>query len=73
MSPHAPYSVSPDLFLRINELNNENSIISIHNQEVQDEDLMFLDKSGGFISFIENFGFSMNHFSPIEKLRFIIQ
>lgn len=67
MSPHAPYSVSPDLFLRINELNNENSIISIHNQEVQDEDLMFLDKSGGFISFIENFGFSMNHFSPIEK------
>ncbi|MBK9272110.1 MAG: amidohydrolase family protein [Saprospiraceae bacterium] len=67
MSPHAPYSVSPQLFQKINSLNRNNDILSIHNQEVQDEDLMFLNRGGGFIEFIQNFGFSMDHFIPIGK------
>lgn len=66
MVPHAPYSVSKSLFSKINELNTSASnILSIHNQECVDEDLLFLNKTGGFISFWESFGFSMKDFEAI--------
>lgn len=67
MSPHAPYSVSPTLFAKINETNVRPTILSIHNQEVKDEDSLFLDGTGGFKEFIEGFGFSMDHFRPTGR------
>jgi len=68
MVAHAPYSVSKKLFSRINALNTATSnISSIHNQECIDEDLLFINKTGGFVSFWESFGFSMNDFQPIGK------
>ncbi|NOT36351.1 MAG: amidohydrolase family protein [Saprospiraceae bacterium] len=66
-SPHAPYSVSKSLFKLIKENNNLDSIISIHNQEVEDEDLLFVDKSGGFEKFFSQFGFSLTHFQATGK------
>ena len=40
----------------------EQAIISIHNQEVKDEDELFESKGGGFIPFFEGFGFDYSHF-----------
>jgi cytosine/adenosine deaminase-related metal-dependent hydrolase len=67
LSPHAPYSVSPTLFEKIKMANPQASILSIHNQEVSDENLLFLDGSGGFKDFIQGFGFSMDHFKPTGR------
>jgi len=47
--PHAPYTVSSTLFNKIFEISREsNSIISIHNQENQDENKLYINKSGKF-------------------------
>ncbi len=65
--PHAPYSVSRKLFELINQNNSPESIISIHNQEVIDEDELFQQKTGGFEKFFEQFGFSLDKFRPTFK------
>ncbi|MBK9107053.1 MAG: amidohydrolase family protein [Saprospiraceae bacterium] len=63
MVAHAAYSVTPGLFKKIAAINNtQNSIMSVHNQESEDDDLLFLSKSGGFPDFWESFGFSMSAF-----------
>ena len=62
--PHASYSVSDRLFEKIRTFNSEQAIISIHNQEVKDENELFESKGGGFIPFFEGFGFDYSHFQP---------
>ncbi|MFZ1749848.1 MAG: amidohydrolase family protein, partial [Saprospiraceae bacterium] len=73
--PHAPYTVSPDLFKYVNDNNKKGSTISIHNQETPDEDQLFMDGSGGFFDFFNGFGMNMDHFRPLGKssLHFTIQ
>lgn len=66
MVPHASYSVSPSLFKLINHF-NEQAIISIHNQELQAENDLFLSKSGGFISFYQQLGIELSQFRPNGK------
>lgn len=65
--PHAPYSVSPELFDFINKANPEKATISIHNQETADENQLFNDGSGGFKKFVAGFGFSLEDFKPLGK------
>ena len=67
--PHAPYTVSKKLYQLINHLNDQNGqgTVSVHNQETLDENLLFIDRSGGFPEFIESFGFSLKEFYPIGK------
>ncbi|MBK7881614.1 MAG: amidohydrolase family protein [Saprospiraceae bacterium] len=67
MVPHAPYSVTPQLFKLINHQNCDPTVISIHNQEVMDEDLLFLSKQGGFLDFYQHFGFNLDTFLPTGK------
>ena len=62
--PHAPYSVTPELFDFINKANPENATVSLHNTETVDENLMFQDGSGGFKAFFESLGMSLDHFKP---------
>jgi cytosine/adenosine deaminase-related metal-dependent hydrolase len=62
--PHAPYTVSPTLFKRINQANDTAVTVSIHNQETPHENELFRYKTGGFKTFLEQFGFSLDHFSP---------
>ena len=61
--PHAPYSVSPSLFEKINDANpNDGVTISIHNEETVPENDLFLTKTGGFIDFYAGFGISLDNF-----------
>jgi cytosine/adenosine deaminase-related metal-dependent hydrolase len=65
--PHAPYSVSPTLFHKINAANTQSSTgrqtISIHNQETPPEMELFLHKTGDFLNFYQKFGISLDAFS----------
>ncbi len=45
ISPHAPYSVSKNLFRLINDVSAE-QIVTIHNQECEAENQLYLNKSG---------------------------
>jgi len=66
--PHAPYTVSPTLFEKINKLNDSNDItVSIHNQETVEENLLFLTKTGGFIDFYDEFKISLDKFEATGK------
>lgn len=61
--PHAPYSVTPDLFRRVAEFNTENdATISIHNQETVHEDALFLTKTGDLLKFYGGFNLKLDHF-----------
>ncbi len=60
--PHAPYSVSPNLYSQINQLNAGKVTVSIHNQELQSEEDLFRNGNGGFIDFYKNFGLNIDHF-----------
>lgn len=62
--PHAPYTVSPALFNRINQFNASPVTVSLHNQETKAEDDFFRQGAGGFFDFYKNFGFDLSHFTP---------
>lgn len=63
--PHAPYSVSKNLFAKINEANpTEGVTVSIHNQETQPEMDLFLEGQGEFYDFYGKFGVSLDTFVP---------
>jgi cytosine/adenosine deaminase-related metal-dependent hydrolase len=72
--PHAPYTVSPSLWKRINAANSSPLTshsspltISIHNQETPHEDVFFTAKTGDFVRFYEEFGISVGAFQPSGK------
>lgn len=66
--PHAPYSVSKNLFEKINETNAAtNATISIHNQETQPEQDLFQAGKGTFYDFYGKFGVSLADFRPNHK------
>lgn len=54
LAPHAPYSVSEDLFRLLKRHACENDGIStMHNQESDEENNLYRDKTGAFIDFYE--------------------
>ncbi len=65
--PHAPYSVSQKLFSLINQTNDAQSTVSIHNQELAAENELFLNKTGAFIDFYRDFDISLDRFEPIGQ------
>ncbi|MFZ4542627.1 MAG: amidohydrolase family protein [Saprospiraceae bacterium] len=64
--PHAPYSVSTDLFRLIREYNpnRKNLTVSVHNQETQAEEDLFRARKGDFYEFYSKFGVSLKQFKP---------
>ncbi|MBK8517776.1 MAG: amidohydrolase family protein [Saprospiraceae bacterium] len=65
--PHAPYTVTPELFRYINEKNLSGATVSIHNQEISDENQLFINGQGGFTDFYTGFGMKLDHFIPTGK------
>jgi cytosine/adenosine deaminase-related metal-dependent hydrolase len=63
--PHAPYSVSQDLFLAIQKLSDLNSnLFSIHNQESEEENHFYQKKEGEFIDFYKAMQREIDFFVP---------
>ncbi len=69
ITPHAPYSVPPELFKLIYAFGeNHPAIFSIHNQETADETQFFKDGTGGFQHLMESFFKIDSHlFHPTGK------
>lgn len=64
--PHAPYSVSENLWREIHPC-FENKVVSIHNQETAFEDELFLEGSGDFIRMYELLRMDNSHHQPTRK------
>ena len=61
--PHAPYSVCPQLFKRMNDLAG-NRLLTIHNQEIADENTLFENGTGDFLRMYAKMGIDMSFFRP---------
>ncbi len=74
ISPHATYSVSEPLFLKIKAFAEKHqSILSIHHQESEAENHFFKDKSGWIIENMKKIGIDYSWFkatgkSPLESI-----
>lgn len=66
--PHAPYSVSAELFTEIEKTSGAaTDVVSIHNQETPDENLFFREKSGHFLKLYEFLGLDISFFEASGK------
>jgi len=67
--PHSPYSVSPPLFKKIREkVKQDESIVSIHNQESKGEEQFFKNGTGPIAHhFTQNLGIDISHWKPTGK------
>lgn len=63
--PHAPYSVSKELFKLINAL--PQSLLSIHNQEAEEENIFFREKKGDFLHLYQTLQIPITHFVASQK------
>jgi cytosine/adenosine deaminase-related metal-dependent hydrolase len=59
ISPHAPYTVTPLLFQKINKV--KASLITIHNQETESENTLFQTGTGDLKNFFELNGNNLSH------------
>ena len=64
--PHAPYSVSPELFTLINDFPG-NEILTIHSQEATAENEFFEKKQGDLLRMFEKMKIDISFFSPPGK------
>jgi cytosine/adenosine deaminase-related metal-dependent hydrolase len=64
--PHAPYSVSPQLWRLIQPF-YQGKVASIHNQETSFEDQLFVENQGGFVNMYQRMGIDNSHFSATNK------
>ncbi|WP_276503003.1 amidohydrolase family protein [Terrimonas pollutisoli] len=64
--PHAPYSVSEELWKRIIRFPG-NQLMTIHNQETTAENEFFLRKKGDFLSLYEMLNTDISFFNPPGK------
>jgi cytosine/adenosine deaminase-related metal-dependent hydrolase len=65
VTPHAPYSVSKELFKLIRKHSEEgHNLISIHNQECEDENKFYRYKLGGFLDLYKHFDIDISYFKP---------
>jgi cytosine/adenosine deaminase-related metal-dependent hydrolase len=68
ITPHAPYSVSKELFRLIkNYCEVTQNLISIHNQECDDENRFYRYKMGSFVDLYSTLGIDIKHFKPLAR------
>ena len=66
IAPHAPYSVSPELFGLINEFPG-NNLLTIHNQETEAETDFFKEGLGDFLKLYQQLGVDISFYKPSGK------
>lgn len=66
INPHAPYSVSPQLFELINDFPG-NDLLTIHNQETSAENEFFETATGDFLRLYQQLGIDISFFKPEGK------
>ena len=64
--PHAPYSVSPEMFRMIDEFAG-NNILTIHNQEIAAENELFKNGTGDLLRMYKMMGIDISFFKPNGK------
>jgi cytosine/adenosine deaminase-related metal-dependent hydrolase len=65
ITPHAPYSVSKELFKLIKKYSDSGkNLLSIHNQECEDENKFYRYKLGSFNELYAHFGMDISYFKP---------
>ena len=65
VTAHAPYTVSKELFKLIKRhSDNGTNLLSMHNQECEDENKFYRYKLGGFIDLYKHLGVNIEHFRP---------
>ena len=64
--PHAPYSVSTTLF-RLIDGHSSNAVISVHNQECDDENRYYIAKDGHVSELLQLLGIDDSYFKPSGK------
>ncbi len=69
LTPHAPYSVSKELFGLINELTC-GQVLTIHSQESAAEEDLFRDASGDFLNLYKGLGIDISGFEPTGRSSF---
>ena len=63
--PHAPYSVSKELFKLIKRhCDTGKNLLSVHNQECEDENKFYRYKLGGFNDLYMHMGINIDYFKP---------
>lgn len=63
ITPHAPYSVSKELFKLIKKYaDSGNNLLSIHNQECEDENKFYRYRTGAFVELYEFLGIDIDYF-----------
>jgi len=62
ITPHAPYSCSKELFKAFRKLVNEDNILSVHNQESDEENKLYRYKQGEFLDFYKEMGLNADAF-----------
>ncbi|MEI6815735.1 MAG: amidohydrolase family protein [Bacteroidota bacterium] len=68
ITPHAPYSISDDLFRMIYDFSKtHDAILSIHNQECEGENDLFLTKTGTIYERIKSWGTDLSNFNATGK------
>lgn len=72
--PHAPYSVSQDLFSILKKNRSRDVSISMHNQETRAEDELFYNKEGALLEFYRTLNLPINHFESkqMSSLRSVV-
>lgn len=66
IAPHAPYSVSPEMFHMIDEFPG-NDLLTIHNQEIAEENELFEKGAGDLLRMYAAMGIDISFFNPSGK------
>lgn len=65
ITPHSPYSVSRELFKLLKKYAEKGpNLITIHNQETEEENKLYRYKTGSFLDLYAHFGTDISFFKP---------
>ena len=67
ITPHSPYSTSANLIKEIVTHHNINLPFSIHNQETEAENEMFLDGKGDMLDMMKGFGINTSNWKALNE------